>query len=51
MSPQTETKTSAGFKAGVKDYRLISRIFLFIVSYLEYKIYRVYRLLFFIKKI
>ena len=22
MSPQTETKTSAGFKAGVKDYRL-----------------------------
>ena len=22
MSPQTETKTGAGFKAGVKDYRL-----------------------------
>ena len=22
MSPQTETKTQAGFKAGVKDYRL-----------------------------
>lgn len=22
MSPQTETKTSSGFKAGVKDYRL-----------------------------
>ena len=22
MAPQTETKTSAGFKAGVKDYRL-----------------------------
>ena len=22
MSPQTETKASAGFKAGVKDYKL-----------------------------
>lgn len=22
MAPQTETKASAGFKAGVKDYRL-----------------------------
>jgi ribulose-bisphosphate carboxylase large chain len=22
MAPQTETKTGAGFKAGVKDYRL-----------------------------
>ena len=24
MAPQTETKTGAGFKAGVKDYRLTS---------------------------
>jgi ribulose-bisphosphate carboxylase large chain len=23
MSPQTETKVGSGFKAGVKDYRLI----------------------------
>lgn len=37
MSPQTETKTGAGFKAGVKDYRGCGLIilFLFLVSVFE----------------
>jgi len=34
MSPQTETKTGAGFKAGVKDYRLfLSLLYSFIFKF------------------
>ena len=42
MSPQTETKTGAGFKAGVKDY---SRVAIFQGYYL-YFIYYISRAMF-----